>query len=212
MKYAVELMSIRSANICKTLYPDDPKMQFLAELFTCADSCFKILTSTKYFDKEDKMKNALGTNLPDQLAKLDKFNTFLRTMKFSGRPRFHKGLQIAMECAKGLQEYLAENHSHPHFLTNSIIQDFLESFFGVIRAMGGANNNPDTIQFLQRVKHYITQKILEDESFDIFSMQEALEEKRDLSDLEYNRSSNAIFPEDIVMTNETIVEVDDTER
>ena len=117
-----------------------------------------------------------------------------------------------MECAKGLQQYLAENHSRPHFLTNSIIQDFLESFFGVIRAMGGANNNPDTIQFLQRVKHYITQKILEDESFDIFSMQEALEEKRDLSDLEYNRSSNAIFPEDIVMTTETSAELDDTER
>ena len=205
-------MSIRSANICKSLYPDDPKMLFLAELFTCAEECFKIMTATKYFDKNDSMKNALGTNLPNQLAKLEKFNTYLRTMKFSGRPRFHKGLQIAMECAKGLQEYLAENHSHPHFLTNGIIQDFLESFFGVIRAMGGANNNPDTIQFLQRVKHYITQKILEDESFDIFSMQEALEEKRDLSDLEYNRSSNAIFPEDIVMTNETNAELDDTER
>ena len=63
--------------------------------------------------------------------------------------------------------------------------------------MGGSNTNPDTFMFLQRVKFYITQKILEDDDFDIFSMQEKLEEPRDLSDMEYDRNSDAILPSDL---------------
>ena len=38
--------------------------------------------------------------------------------------------------------------------------------------------------FLQRVKFYVIQQILEDENFDIFSLQEVLEKPRDLFDMD----------------------------
>ena len=94
IQYAVDLMSIRSANLCKTMYPNDPKMLALAELFTATDKCFKILTSTKFYNKDDKMKNALRVNIEEQLAELNILMEYLKTMKFSGRPRFHKGMII----------------------------------------------------------------------------------------------------------------------
>ena len=169
----------------------------LAELFTVAHNCFKIMTSTQKIDKADKMKNSLEVNLDEQLPQLDKLKDLLTNMRFSGKPRFHKGMKIAMECAKQLQQYLAQNHNIDTLTLSSIIQDFLESFFGVIRGMGGANNNPDTFMFLQRVKHYVTQKLLEDDDFDIFSIKEKLEEERDLSDMEHDRVSDAILPKEI---------------
>ena len=85
---------------------------------------------------------------------------------------------IAINCAIQLQRYLATYRNITHLTTSSITQDFLESFFSIIRAMGGANNNPDTFMFLQRVKNYVIQKVLEDEDFDIFSMKEKLEQKQ----------------------------------
>ena len=206
VKYAVDLLSIRSANLCKTLYPDNPKMQALAGLFTSADNCFKIMTSNKFYDKTDKMKNSLRVNLEVQIPELNKMEDYLRNMKFSGKPRFHKGMLIAIKCAKELQKFLADNHCHPRFLTGSIVQDFLESFFGVIRGMGGVNTNPDTFMFLNRVKFYITQKILEDGNFDIFSLRKKLNEKRDLSDMDHDLLSDALKPEDLVFQFESEVE------
>ena len=208
VKYAVDLLSIRSANLCRTLYPNDPKMQALADLFTVADNCFKIMTSTTFNDKKDKRKNALEVNLEEQLPELNKIEGYLRTMKFSGKPRFHKGMIIAKKAAVELQQYLAENGNQAKLLTGSIVQDFLESFFGVVRAMGGSNTNPDTFMFLQRIKFYIVQKILEDDNFDIFTLKETLEQKRDLSDLEHDRISDAIRPEDLTIQFETEEEND----
>ena len=78
VKYAVDLLSIRSANLCKTLYPDNPKMQALAGLFTSADNCFKIMTSNKFYDKTDKMKNSLRVNLEVQIPELNKMEDYLR--------------------------------------------------------------------------------------------------------------------------------------
>ena len=63
VQYAVDLMSIRSANLCKALYPTDTKMLVISELFTSAANCFKIMTSSKLFDKDDEMKNSLEVNL-----------------------------------------------------------------------------------------------------------------------------------------------------
>ena len=143
------------------------------------------------------MKNSLEVNLEKQLDELNKFVEYMTTMKFSGKPRFQKGLIIAIKVAIQLQKLLAEHYNSPTLTTASITQDFLESFFSIIRAMGGANTNPDTFMFLQRVKHYITQKILEDDIFDIFCLKVKLTEKRDLSDMDHDVLSDAILPEHV---------------
>ena len=147
------------------MYPNDPKMIELAGLFTVAHNCFKILTSTKQYDPVDKFKSALEVNLNEQLEELSKMWRYMETMKFSGRPRFNKGIIIAIKAAIGLQADLARDYNIPTFQTSHMTQDFLESFFSVIRGMGSANNNPDTFLFLHRVKAYITQKILEDDDY-----------------------------------------------
>ena len=108
------------------------------------------------------MKNALEVNLEEQVQELNKFIEYMETMKFSGRPRFHKGMIIAIRSTIAIQKLMDEHYATPYLKTSSTTQDFLESFFSVIRDMGGSNNNPDTFMFLQRVKFYVTQKVLED--------------------------------------------------
>ena len=108
----------------------------------------------------------------------------MKTIKWSGKPRFNKGIRIAIKCAIGLQKMMATKFNVPSLLTANHTQDFLESFFSVIRGMMAANNNPTAVMFLQRCKYYITQKILEDDDFDIFSLKETLEMYRDLSDMD----------------------------
>ena len=80
MQYALDLISVRSANLCKSLYPEDNKMLILAELFSSASNCFKILTSTQILDKGDPLKNALRVNLTEQLTHLNKFEELIKTM------------------------------------------------------------------------------------------------------------------------------------
>ena len=81
-------------------------------------------------------------NLIEQLEELSKLENYMETMKFSGRPRFHKGIIIAIRSAICIQAVLAKDYKIPTFQTSHMTQDFLESFFSVIRGMGSANNNP----------------------------------------------------------------------
>ena len=177
------LLSNRSAMLIKALYPDDEKMKHLSEFIVVVDECFKILTSQKLYD-EDPYKCALEVHLKKQLASLEKLVKYMKEIKWSGRPRFNKGIRIAIKCAIGLQETIKAKFNIPNLMTENHTQDFLEAFFGVIRAMMAANNNPTAAMFLQRCKYYITQMMLEDENFDIFSLKEKLEEMRDLSDMD----------------------------
>ena len=66
----------------------------------------------------------------------------METMKFSGRPRFHKGIIIAIRSTIGVQKIMAEKYGTPYLKTSSTTQDFMESFFSIIRDMGGSNNKP----------------------------------------------------------------------
>ena len=183
VQLARDLISNRSAMLMKALYPEDYKMHVLSEFFVTADECFKILTSQKLYD-DDPYKCALEVHLEQQLTSLEKLDYYMNTMKWSGAPRFNKAIQISMRCAIGLQELLATKYDIPYLMTENHTQDYLEAFFSVIRGMMAANTNPTAKMFLQRVKFYVIQQILEDENFDIFSLQEVLEKPRDLFDMD----------------------------
>ena len=180
---ARDLLSKRSAMMYKALHPNEEKFQLLGEFIETVDECFNILTSQKMYDN-DPLKCALEVHLEKQLKPLEKLVKYMKTIKWSGRPRFNKAIIIAIKCAIELQKMLAEIHGIPNLMTENITQDFLESFFSVIRAMMWANNNPTALMFLQRLKYYVTEKILEDDDFDIFTLKEILEEARDLSDMD----------------------------
>jgi hypothetical protein len=42
-----------------------------------------------------------------------------------------------------------------YIITRRLNQDILENFFSHVRAMGGANDNPNPIDFMHRLKWYI---------------------------------------------------------
>ena len=75
-----ELDEYSATNYKPSLYPEDNKMLILAELFSSASNCFKILTSTQILDKGDPLKNALRVNLTEQLTHLNKFEELIKTM------------------------------------------------------------------------------------------------------------------------------------
>ena len=179
---ARNLLSERSGKLMKAMFPNDHRMQVYAEFILVIDECFKILTSKKLYD-EDPLRCALEVHLDQQLKSLNKLVAYMKKIKWSGKPRFNKGIRIAIKCATGLQQTLA-GFGVPNLMTENHTQDFLESFFSVIKAMMWANNSPTALMFLQRVKYYVTQKLLEDDDFDIFSLKEMLEMPRDLSDLD----------------------------
>ena len=179
---ARDLLCNRSAMLMKALYPDDEKMLHLSEFIVVVDECFKVMTSKKLYD-DDPLRCALEVHLKKQVESLEKLVKYMKEIKWSGKPRFNKGIRIAIKCAIGLQKTLAK-FNVPNLMTENHTQDFLEGFFSIIRAMMASNNNPSAAMFLQRCKYFITQKILEDEDFDIFSLKEILEEARDLSDMD----------------------------
>lgn len=179
---ARDLLCQRSGMLYKAMYPDDEKMQKLGDFINTVDECWRILTSKKVID-DDPLKSGLEVHLKKQKESLEKLVKYMKSIKWSGKPRFNKGIRIAIKCAIGLQEMMATKFNVPSLMTANHTQDFLESFFGVIKGMMAANNSPTAVMFLQRCKYYITQKILEDDDFDIFSLKETLEMYRDLSDM-----------------------------
>jgi hypothetical protein len=81
--------------------------------------------------------------------------TDLRSIKRSSLLPFQKGFIISNKSLKGLYMYLHENFNLEYIITRKLNQDILENFFSHVRAMGGANDNPNPIDFMHGLKWYI---------------------------------------------------------
>ena len=110
----------------------------------------------------------------EQITPLLQLEHLLRTAKFDGSPFFQYGIIIAINGTFKLHEMMNELYQKPYLHTARITQDPLERFFSIIRGMGGSCNDPSALEFLQRVKYYVTQKMLEDDKFDIFEVEQEL--------------------------------------
>ena len=69
-----------------------------------------------------------------------------------------KGVIISCNSLISLYGDLSCRHQFKYILTRRLNQDVLEHFFGVIRQMGAANENPCPLKFNHRVKNFILGK------------------------------------------------------
>ena len=104
--------------------------------------------------------------------------------KKSNNVPFIKGIIISSKSLLALFDSLSQQRGIEFLLTSHLNQDCLENFFSRVRALGGTNTHPTTVQFIHRVKHLIVGK-----SSDLV-IQTAPVEMED--DQNYNESSGFI--------------------
>ncbi|KAJ3665376.1 hypothetical protein Zmor_000873 [Zophobas morio] len=71
---------------------------------------------------------------------------------------FQNAVIISNKSLLALYQYLHNAYKINYILTRRLDQDILENFFSYIRGMGGANDNPNPIDFKHRLKRYILWK------------------------------------------------------
>ena len=138
-------------------YIHSPHTLDVAEVLNTVDNWFDLSNaSSLYGDKPGR--NAYGTDLDKQDAILDKMETLMTTMrvhKFNNLIQFQKGVIISIRSLRQLRTDLNKKYGLTYLLTRRLNQDVLENFFSYIRGMGGANDHPDPLSFVHRLKWHI---------------------------------------------------------
>jgi hypothetical protein len=171
------------ATIFEQFFPDEWQKQTLAKFIRAIDEGFDLLTSRVIFTNKPT-RCALRVDLDQQIAKLDNLYKQLDSIHFNPGNKISDGPQAQLPCQKAakmaitaaikLQEILANDHDTPYLMTSNICQCYLESWFGVMRGMGGSNDHPTALDFLGRAGRWLKQSFLKDDDFDIEAMKNAL--------------------------------------
>jgi hypothetical protein len=114
----------------------------------------------KYSTK--KLECGFGVHFQDQAAVVNEMIKMAEVMR-SGEKKtknlpFQKGILISSKSLLSLFDDLRENRGIEFLLTSHLNQDCLENFFSRVRALGGTNTHPTTVQFIHRLKHLIVGK------------------------------------------------------
>ena len=92
---------------------------------------------------------------------------------------FQTGALITISAMVQLQSMLKEEFQIPYLLTYFLTQDELERKFSEIRGLGTQFClHPSAYEYEKRLNTSVKLQILQDETFDIFAMQERLKAKR----------------------------------
>lgn len=188
VRLAVELLSESTSMLMKDLFPNCPKKNKLSDLIALFDKCWNLMTSVMSTSAaNDFIRAPLRECLQQQLPHLHEFLDVIDKMQFQLRkskkkaPKWskipsQKGAIISVKSAIQLQEILSDDYNEPKFGTEVITQDDLECFFGIKRGQDGTNDTPSALQYNNRVSSGVTQAILMDTDFDIFSMENQITE------------------------------------
>ena len=105
---------------------------------------------------------ALGVDYENQKIKLQKMYRLFQTMKFvgGGTKKFHIGGMMTINATLALYETLKSKYNIPNLKVSHLNQCYTERFFGDVRAMGGADNNPCALHILYRVQWQIIKQFL----------------------------------------------------
>ena len=183
----------------ENFFPLDKNKQALARFLRVLSYAWDILTSRRYYNPKKPSKNALEVDIEKQTNILMELYDYIDSMKFlgpNGRTKcpFQTGMKMAIKVALQLNQYLKTNFGLPYLLTSRITQDYLESFFGVIRQMSARYVRPTPLEFNYRVANWLKEKFLEQPDFDIFSLDiEEDEEDDDEYDEEFIKDINSMF-------------------
>ena len=131
----------------------------------------------------------------EQFEALEKAKSYFAKMRFQAPPTdemkkegkvhkfgikpFQTGALITISAMKQLHMLLKEEFQIPTLMTYYLSQDELERKFGEIRRLGSQfNSHPSALEYEQRLCQSVTLQLLEDETFDIFALQQRLKAKR----------------------------------
>ena len=114
----------------------------------------------KYSTK--KLECGFGVHLENQVAVINNMINTAQIMRSGAKKTrnlpFQKGILISSKSLLALFDDLREKRGLEFLLTSHLNQDCLENFFSRVRALGGTNTHPTTVQFIHRLKHLIVGK------------------------------------------------------
>ena len=165
---AAHYLSRQMADAIRILFPNDQKMQELAEFIEATDAWFDTLNSTgKTADKplrhgyevhlelqEDSLKSFKDTVLNLKVLNKDNKEKIQKNKKTS-LMHFQKGIAICCTSMLHLYHYMVQEYGISYIQTARINQDALENLFSVLRSMGGTDNRMGALSFMQRLRNYI---------------------------------------------------------
>ena len=97
---------------------------------------------------------------------------------------FQNALKMAIKTAIELREFLHKEYGIPWLMLSKLVQDHLESLFLLVRALFGAECKPPPLECVKRMNHIVINTLIQDQNFDIFSIQEVLENENQEGKLE----------------------------
>ena len=154
VKYAVQLFSDTVAKAFKFLF--GKKYLELTEIISTIDAWFDVCNSRLKFHWK-KMKCALGVHESEQIKSLKnmlelvKQMTFGKDKKSQRKKPFQTGIIVSINSTLDLYQAL-KNEGISYLLTSRLNQDGLENFFSQVRALGGNNSHPSTVETINRIR------------------------------------------------------------
>ena len=157
---AAQLLSKSMADAIEHLFPNDAKMQELAEFLKIVDNWFDVFnSSSKYPAKSHKkLRCAYGVHLDEQRSILNTFIETVDSLTVCGKKShmaWQKGVIISSNSLMALYDTLKEQYDIEYIMTCRLNQDALESMFGVLRAMEGIASQFGALSFMNRLRNYL---------------------------------------------------------
>ena len=163
--YAVKLLSTVTADLLRKYFPNDSKKMKLALICDILAKGFKVLTSCHEHDT-DPYKCPLGVHYDLQIEALNDLMNFYEAVQFTGgRIKFQRGGLITTRATIWLHKCLRDSYHVMHLLVERVNQDYVESFFSIMREMGGHNPNPTALELIFKLQRHITSTILDVKSY-----------------------------------------------
>jgi hypothetical protein len=154
VKYAVQLFSDTVAKALKFKFGDTLLAQ--SEIVTIIDSWFDVMNSHCKFHWK-KNKCALGVHQSEQLNALGKMLDLVKNMYFGNdntgltKKPFQTGIIVSINATIDLYNEL-KHEGLSYLITSRLNQDSLENLFSQIRALGGNNHHPTSVDAINRLR------------------------------------------------------------
>ncbi|XP_050497997.1 transposable element P transposase isoform X1 [Diabrotica virgifera virgifera] len=166
VKYAAKLFShtvSKAISRCGMLglINQDENWTELADVFKLVNDWFDIFNVSVPVSDTRTRNRAYGLALEGQNNILQRMSEMVATMRVKGRKSllpFQKGILMSNKALQLLLEDIKKRYNINYILTRRLNQDPLENFFGVIRAKGGLNDHPTSLDFKYRMRSYLMGK------------------------------------------------------
>ena len=160
VKWAAKLFSRTTANVIKYCGENnlinDPNFNLLANFVELVNDWFDLFNTNSKYSRTGVV--GYGLDLQKQQQLLSKMTETITKLRVKGHKcllPFQKGIIVSNSSLEKLFLHLKEQYNLEYILTHRLNQDVLENFFSHMRAMGAANDQPNPVDFMHRLRWYI---------------------------------------------------------